>query len=317
MEKNLNRFDTTYAQYIRNVLNEGTQVEDRTRIGTLEVFGMMVNYDNVSVNNFPLLTVKQTPFKSVLGELLWFLEGSTDERRLAEITFGKSRDELEGKKTIWTDNQKADYWKGAKFEGDLGNVYGKMWRSWPVYDVTEHRSPLNGATLLKTVQTSMINQIDRVIEDIKTNPTSRRHIVLAWNPAEQTPDKVALPPCHYAFQFNVTGDKLNLLVHMRSNDIMLGAPFNIASYALLLNMIAQVTQYKVGSLKFSIGSAHIYLNHIDGAFETLRRVADQENFAPPQLIMDDSIKHIDDFKMESFGIANYTACPKISLPMAT
>lgn len=312
----MSRFDNQYGLFINNILVNGHEVGDRTGTGTLETFGYMANYGIVAAEAFPLLTVKQTPFKSVLGELLWFLEGSTDERRLAEITFGKPRELLDNKKTIWTDNAEADYWKNAKFEGDLGNVYGKMWRSWPVHNVTEHKTE-DGMVLMRSVRSSVIDQIDQVIEGIKTNPHSRRHLVMAWNPSEQTEDKVALPPCHYAFQFNVGKDQLNLLVHMRSNDALLGAPFNVASYALLLNMIAQVTGYKVGSLKFSIGSAHIYLNHLDAALEVVRRIKDNELYMPPRLEMDDSIRHIDDFKMDSFRIEDYKSSPKIPLPMAT
>lgn len=308
----MSHYDRIYTTYLSDILWNGVDVDDRTGVGTREVFSKYVDYGSI-INGFPLLTIKKTPFKAVLGELLWFIEGSTDERRLAEITFGNRT-----KNTIWTDNANADYWKGAKFEGDLGNVYGKMWRSWPVHDVTEHKTK-DGLLLTKSVTSSAIDQLDKVIEGLKTDPSSRRHIVLAWNPGEQTPDKVALPPCHYVFQFNVNPKykTLNLLVNMRSNDILLGAPFNVASYALLLRMVAQVTNLNTGNLSFMIGSAHIYTTHIEGAQEVISRLSKAETIQAPKLIIDDSIKHIDDFKMNSFELVDYNPLPKIPLPMAT
>lgn len=313
MEKNLSIYDEVYGRYLSDVLWNGVDVDDRTGTGTREIFSKYVDYGSI-LESFPLLTIKQTPFKAVLGELLWFIEGSTNEQRLSEITFGAA-----GKKTIWTDNANAPYWTGAKEPGDLGNIYGKMWRSWPVQDVTEHRTS-DGILLSKTVQTSAIDQLDRVIEGLKSDPSSRRHLVLAWNPGEQTPDKVALPPCHYGFQFNVNPkyNTLNLLVNMRSNDILLGAPFNVASYALLQYMVAQVTGLNIGNLSFMIGSAHIYQNHFDGAQEVLNRLNSNEGLpASPKLRMDREIKHIDDFKMSSFELIGYNPLPRIPLPMAT
>lgn len=312
----INPYDVAYARYLQTIFETGETVGDRTGTGTIESFGVMADYGKISSEAFPLLTCKQTPFKSVLSELLWFIEGSTDERRLAEILFGKPRTELADKQTIWTANAKADYWKNGKFEGDLGNVYGKMWRSWPAFEGYTRR--VHGIVCGTNYENKPLDQLDRVIESLKRDPHSRRHLIVAWNPGEQTSDKVALPPCHYAFQFNVNSNKeLSLLVSMRSNDAMLGAPFNIASYALLQLTVAQVTGLKPGQLKFSIGSAHIYNNHVDGAMETIRRVANHEVFTPPRLLIDPDIKNIDDFKMSSFRMENYKPSPKIPLPMAT
>lgn len=191
-----NPFDYAYNSIAKNILDTGETRQDRTGVGTISVFGRMLRFD--LRQGFPLLTTKKVPFKSVLSELLWFLEGSGDERRLAEIHYGKDRSELEGKTTIWTENAEAPYWKPkAQFEGDLGEIYGVQWRSFP--------DPYTGGK---------IDQIAEVIESIKTDPFSRRHIVEAWNPGAIK--RCALPPCHKDFQFVVnTEGELSCKFEMR------------------------------------------------------------------------------------------------------
>lgn len=314
----INKYDYVYAQFIKNIFLNGYKKPDRTNVGTTSSFGEVTDYGMISAEEFPLLTVKQTPFKSVLGELLWFIEGSSSERRLAEITFGKPREELEAKTTIWTENALASYWG----DEDLGNVYGKMWRAWPKYQVHDHKTA-DGYVLQRSVNVSAIDQLDRVIEGLKADPHSRRHLILAWNPSEQSSSEVALPPCHYSFQFvttlkhQYTIPELNLLVQIRSNDAGLGHPFNLASYALLLLMVAQVTKLTPGQLKFCIGDAHIYNNHIDECLEIIRRESESEVFTPPSLVIDPAIVHIDDFTMSSFALNNYQSGSKLYMPMAT
>ena len=196
-----------YLDALRNVLETGADKKDRTGTGTKAIFGMQQRYN--MEDGFPAMTTKKLPWKSIVSELLWFIEGSGDERRLAEILYG-TRDK--NKKTIWTANAEADYWKPkAKFEGDLGRIYGVQWRHW------------------KAPEGKEIDQLKNAIELIKNNPTSRRIIVNAWNPGEI--DKMALPPCHTFFQFFVANNKLSLQMYQRSCDMFLGVPFNIASYS--------------------------------------------------------------------------------------
>jgi thymidylate synthase len=277
-----------YLDLMEDVLENGV---DRTgRNGsTRAVFARQVRFN--LEDGFPAVTTKKLAWKSVVSELLWFLEGSGDDNRLKEI-LGKD-------KTIWTANAGADYWKlKAKFEGDLGRVYGVQWRAW--------QKP-NGET---------VDQVAEVIERIKTNPYDRRLIVSAWNPGEL--DQMALPPCHMFFQFFVTpgknGEPEKLSMHMvqRSCDLFLGVPFNIASYALLLSMIAQVTNLKPFELVMSFNDLHIYENHRDAVKEQLSR----DPLPLPKLVLTPTITSIDDFTMEDIALEGYESHETIKAPMA-
>lgn len=283
-----------YHDLIKHILDNGVTKSDRTGTGTISVFGTQLRFD--LSKGFPLMTTKFVPFKSMLSELLWFLEGSTDERRLAEIYYGKHREELIGKQTIWTanaDKQGVDLgYHNSDIIKILGPVYGHQWRH--MY-VTKH-----------------IDQIAQVIEQIKSNPDSRRHLVSAWNVADL--DSMALPPCHYAFQFYVSEGKLSCMFNMRSIDTLLGLPFNIASYALLTMMIAQVCDLEPGEVIFTGGDTHIYLNHLEQVNELLSR--DVSTYSLPTVTLDPSIKSIDDFKMEHFTLSNYQSYPAIKAVMA-
>ena len=273
----------TYLDSLKFVLENGQQRDDRTGTGTIGVFGMQQRYD--LSKGFPAVTTKKLAFKACLGELLWFIEGSGDERRLAEITFG----DVEGKRTIWTDNALAPYWiPKAKFQGDLGRVYGVQWRDF------------NGT-----------DQLLNLIQGIKNDPFGRRHIITAWNPAEL--DQMALPPCHCFAQFYVSADKkLSCQMYQRSCDLFLGVPFNVASYSLLTHMIAQVCGLGVGEFVHVLGDAHIYLNHVEQVKEQLSR----EPLPAPTLWINPDITDITKFTMEDFRLDNYTSLASIKAPMA-
>ena len=221
-----------YNDALKFILENGVKSEDRTGEGTLSYFGYQMRFD--LQKGFPAVTTKKLAWKAVLSELLWFLEGSGDERRLAEILHGSrdARNEKgELKQTIWTANAEAQYWKPkAQFAGDLGRVYGVQWRSWK----TGRKKWISSSEAVD----DSIDQIANLIHDLKTNPYSRRHILTAWNVAEL--DKMALPPCHTFAQFYVRNGKLSCQMYQRSADFFLGVPFNIASYSLLVHMIAQV-----------------------------------------------------------------------------
>ena len=275
--------EAQYLALLKKVMDEGTDRPDRTGTGTRAIFGQSMRFD--MADGFPALTTKKLAFKAVKSELLWFLEGSNDDNRLKELNGSD--------KTIWTANANADYWKPkAKFEGDLGRVYGVQWRKWAKPDGTT------------------VDQIANVIEKIKTNPTDRRLIVTAWNPGEL--DQMALPPCHMFFQFFVAGDKLSMLMHQRSCDMFLGVPFNIASYSLILHMVAQVTGLKAHEFVHSLGDTHIYLNHFDAVKEQLTR----EPLKFPALWLNPEVKTIDDFKMDDIRLDGYESHPSIKAEMA-
>jgi thymidylate synthase len=253
-----------YDRVLRNILAKGQYCADRTGVGTVAAFGERMEFD--LSEGFPAITTKRLAWKSVVSELLWFLEGSDDERRLAEILYDKPRSELAGKKTIWTDN--ADK-QGKELGYDnfddlkiLGPIYGVQWTSWYNGQTDDHH-----------------NQIIELIDGIKNNPFSRRHILNAWNAGEI--EYMALPPCHVMSQFHVQNGKLSCQMYQRSADMFLGIPFNIASYALLTHMIADITGYEVGKLIIVIGDAHIYKNHIEQVQEQLTR----EPYPLPTLVM--------------------------------
>ena len=277
----------TLLDALQHVMDHGVDRDDRTGTGTRSVFAYQMRFD--LQEGFPAVTTKKLAFRSVLSELLWFLEGSSDERRLAEILYGKPREELTDKTTIWTANANADYWKPkARYKGDLGRVYGVQWRSW----------------------NQQVDQIADVIDSIKNDPDSRRHVVTAYNPGEI--DQMALPPCHYAFQFYVAEGKLSCLMNMRSVDLFLGGPFDISSYALLTHMVAQVCDLDVGELILTLGDAHIYKNHFDQVREQLQRTPD----TLPNLWINPEVKDIDSFTMDDIRLENYNPQATISAPMA-
>lgn len=283
-----------YLDLMKHVLNTGVLKEDRTGTGTTSVFGYQMRFDLNS--GFPLVTTKKCHLKAIVSELLWFIEGSTDERRLAEIHHGDKRENIIDKKTVWTANanqQGKDLgYENSELVKELGPVYGAQWRSWKNYDG------------------SSIDQLSELINQIKNNPNSRRLILSAWNVGEI--EKMALPPCHTFFQFYVANGKLSCQLYQRSADIFLGVPFNIASYALLTMMIAQVCDLELGDFIHTFGDAHLYSNHIEQANLQLSR----ETYDIPTMKINKDIKSIFDFKMEDFELENYKSHDSIKAKMA-
>lgn len=272
-----------YHDLLEDILNNGELREDRTGVGTLSVFGRQLRFD--LSQGFPAITTKKLAWKAVVSELLWFIEGSGDERRLAEILYGR-RDS--GRNTIWTGNAEAAYWTPkAKFPGDLGRVYGVQWRDWRGVD-----------------------QLSKLIDGIKTDPNGRRHIITAWNVDEL--DNMALPPCHVLAQFYVNKGKLSCHMYQRSVDVFLGLPFNIASYALLTHLIARECELEVGELIISTGDTHIYKNHIEQVKEQLSR----EEYPLPTLWLNPNIKKVTDFTMETIDLDGYKSHGTIKAEMA-
>ncbi len=260
-----------YLDLMQHVRQNGTFKGDRTGTGTYSVFGYQMRFD--LNDGFPLVTTKKMFLKGIIHELLWFLSGSTNIRYLTDHNVH-----------IW------DEW--ADEHGELGPVYGSQWRSWPGPD---------GGT---------IDQISRVVQDIKTNPDSRRHIVSAWNVAEV--DNMALPPCHTLFQFYVADGKLSCQLYQRSADIFLGVPFNIASYALLTMMIAQVAELKLGDFVHTFGDAHLYANHLEQADKQLGRLP----LPLPAMTLNPEVKDIFGFSYEDFTLSNYRSHDGIKAPIA-
>ena len=256
----------------------------KSRAGNVKkAFGYQMRFN--LEDGFPAVTTKKLAWKAVVSELLWFLEGSNDERRLAEILYDDIRENLEDKKTIWTQNAEADYWKDkSKFIGDVGKIYGVQWRNF------------NG-----------VDQIQELIEGLKKNPNSRRHILTAWNPSEI--NEMSLPPCHAFSQFFVSNNKLSCQLYQRSCDMFLGVPFNIASYSLLIHIIAEECKLVVGDFVHSLGDFHIYEEHFDQVKIQLTRETKQLptlKFLP---------KKISDYKTSDFELHNYDPHPKILAPM--
>ena len=283
-----------YLDLLEHILEKGVKKEDRTGTGTISVFGYQMRF-NLS-EGFPLVTTKKTHLKAIISELLWFIEGSTDERRLAEINFGEKRENIIDKKTVWTANAnaqgKALGYTNTDTVKELGPVYGAQWRSWMGTDG------------------KAIDQLADLIKQIKTNPDSRRMILSAWNVGEI--EKMALPPCHTFFQFYVAEGKLSCQLYQRSADVFLGVPFNIASYALLTMMIAQVCDLEVGDFVHTFGDAHIYSNHLEQVNLQLTR----EPFSKPKMKINSKIKDINDFKMEDFELVDYECHEAIKAQMA-
>jgi len=292
-----------YLRHLNHILINGEEREDRTGVGTKSIFGLQMRFD--LRKEFPAVTTKRLAWRAVVSELIWFLEGSGDERRLAEILHG-TRDT--DKKTIWTANAEADYWKSkAKFDGDLGRVYGVQWRDWRK-SVTSEKKQFKGIEY--TQYNASVDQVTKLISDIKRDPTSRRHILTAWNPGEL--DNMALPPCHVMSQFYVNNGELSCQMYQRSADMFLGVPFNIASYSLLTHMIAHACDLQVGDFVHTIGDAHIYNDHVDQVVEQMGR----KPLPGPKLIIDCDSKDIFDIKMEHINLINYQSHPPISAPMA-
>jgi thymidylate synthase len=291
-----------YHDALREVLDRGSDRTDRTGIGTRSLFGLQTRY-NIR-GHFPAVTTKRLAWKAVVSELLWFIEGSGDERRLAEILHGTRDTE---KKTIWTANAQADYWAPkAQYDGDLGRVYGVQWRTWRKFNNMSWEDDL------QVGHYETVDQLQTLIDGIKRDPFGRRHILTAWNPGEL--DQMALPPCHVLSQFYVSNDgELSCQLYQRSADLFLGVPFNIASYSLLTYMIAQVCDLTPGTFVHTIGDAHIYSNHFDAVKEQLKRCPAKHL---PTLKIDKSVRSIDGFTMDSFELINYNPQPIIKAPMA-
>jgi len=260
-----------YLDLLQHVLDHGTVRDDRTGVGTTAVFGYQMRFD--LTEGFPLVTTKKLHLKSIIHELLWFVAGDTNVEYLQKNGV-----------RIW------DEW--ADEDGDLGPIYGYQWRSWQAPD---------GRT---------IDQMSDLIENLKTNPYSRRHIVSAWNAADI--DRMKLPPCHALFQFYVADGRLSCQLYQRSADIFLGVPFNIASYALLLMMVAQATDLEPHDFVLTLGDAHLYSNHFEQAREQLTR----EPRPLPRMNLDPSVKSVFDFRYEHFELTDYDPAPHIKAPIA-
>ncbi len=273
-----------YLDALHYVLNNGTVREDRTGVGTIGVFGMQQRYN--LQEGFPAVTTKRLAFKACLSELLWFIEGSGDEKRLREILHGSRESD---KDTIWTANATAPYWlPKAQYEGDLGRIYGVQWRDF-----------------------GGVDQLIQLVNGLRNDPYGRRHIITAWNPSEL--DSMALPPCHCFAQFYVSADgKLSCQMYQRSCDMFLGVPFNIASYSLFTHMLAQVCGLGVGEFVHVLGDAHIYLDHVEQVKEQLSR----EPLPAPKLWINPDVKDITQFTMEDFRLDGYNHHPPIKAPMA-
>ena len=295
-----------YLELLQDILDNGEEKDDRTGVGTISVFGRNIRFD--LRRGFPAVTTKKLAWKACKGELIWFIEGSSDERRLAEITHGS----VEGKTTIWTPNALAPYWKPkAKFEGDLGRVYGVQWRHWNKYRTEKDMGPAHKGGTRLAVDQSEVDQLANLIEGLKQDPNGRRHILSAWNVSEL--DQMALPPCHVMSQFYVNKNKeLSCHMYQRSVDVFLGLPFNIASYALLTHMIAQVCGYTVGELVISTGDTHIYKDHIEQVKEQLQR----ETFESPKLWLNPDVRDIEKFTMDDIQLVDYKSHESIKANMA-
>jgi thymidylate synthase len=290
--------EQVYLDSLKNILETGDHRPDRTGVGTISKFGLQMKFD--LGQGFPALTTKKLAWKSVVSELLWFIEGSGDEFRLREILHGERYSD---KTTIWTENAGADYWTKKRLQrhpGDLGRIYGVQWRRW--------RKPL---VRINKVVLQNHDQLLDLVEGINKDPFGRRHILLAWNPGEL--ELMALPPCHILCQFYVSSDKkISCHMYQRSADFPLGVPFNIASYSLLTHMLAQVCNLTAGELIISFGDAHIYKNQEAGVREQLNR----KGFPLPKLWLNPNIKKITEFTMDDVKLIDYQCHPTINFPFS-
>ena len=271
-----------YLEALKYCYENGTDVESRAG-RVRKSFGFQMHYD--LNQGFPAITTKKLAWKSVVSELLWFIEGSNDERRLAEILYDDKRENIQDKKTIWTQNAESDYWKPkAKFEGDVGNIYGVQWRNF------------NGE-----------DQLENLINNLKNDPNGRRHIISSWNPPELK--KMSLPACHVFSQFFVSQNKLSCQLYQRSCDMFLGVPFNIASYSLFTHMLARECDLQVGMFIHSLGDFHIYEEHFDQVKIQLIRTPKKL----PQL--DFETKSFYSYNVNDFKLLDYEHHPKIEATM--
>ena len=277
-----------YLTLLQKIISNGIKSDDRTGTGTISLFGEQLRFD--LTKGFPAVTTKKLAWKSVVSELLWFIEGSNDERRLAEILHN-TRDN--NKTTIWTANANSAYWlPNAKFNGDVGRPYGVQWRNWAAPDGT------------------YVDQLTQLITGIKHDPASRRHIITAWNPGEL--ELMALPPCHMLAQFYVRNSRLSCHMYQRSADFPLGTPFNIASYALFTHMIAQVCELIPYELIISMGDSHIYNNQLPYVSEQLNRIP----YTLPTLWLNSDIKDITKFTLDDIKLIDYKCHPHIKYPFS-
>ena len=271
-----------YLKALKYCFENGVDVDSRAG-NVRKSFGYQMRFDlNVG---FPVVTTKKLAWKAVVSELLWFLEGSNNERRLAEILYNDKKENLKDKKTIWTQNANADYWKSkSQFEGDVGKIYGVQWRDF------------NG-----------VDQIENLICDLKNNPDSRRHILSAWNPSEL--DSMSLPPCHAFSQFFIVNNKLSCQLYQRSCDMFLGVPFNIASYSLLIHILAKECKLEVGEFIHTLGDFHIYKEHFLQVETQLKR--------EPKILPDLKFtqKEINSYSVSDFKLVNYLHHPSITAAM--
>ena len=271
-----------YIDVLKHCYERGVDVDSRAG-KVRKLFGHQMAFD--LKKGFPILTTKKMAWRSIVSELLWFLEGSSDERRLAEIHYDQNREEIKDKKTIWTMNANSEYWKNkAKFEGDLGNIYGVQWRNF------------NG-----------VDQIINLIESLQNNPDGRRHIINAWNPPEL--NKMALPPCHVLAQFFVANNNLSCQLYQRSCDMFLGVPFNVSSYSLLTHIIAKECNLNLGKFIHTLGDYHIYHKHFLQVKEQIQRNTKK---LP---ILKFNKKNIFDYKVKDFELINYDSHPTIKAEM--
>ena len=271
-----------YIEALNHCYHNGVDVDSRAG-KVRKLFGYQMRFN--LKEGFPAVTTKKLAWKAVVSELIWFLEGSNDERRLAEILYDDTRENLTNKKTIWTQNAEADYWKKySKFEGDVGRIYGVQWRNF------------NG-----------VDQLETLIKNLKNNPHSRRHILTAWNPAEL--EFMSLPPCHAFSQFYISNNEISCQLYQRSCDMFLGVPFNIASYSLLTHIIARECNLKVGNFIHSLGDYHIYHQH----FDQVKIQVSREPRKLPDLEFE--TKKINEYKTEDFKLVNYNPHPMLSAEM--
>lgn len=294
----MNNSEKDYLNALKLILDTGEKRVNRTGIDSFSLFGLSLKFN--LEKGFPALTTKKLAWKSVVSELLWFIEGSGDEFRLRELLHGSRYSD---KSTIWTDNAQAPYWTSKRLQrhpGDLGRIYGVQWRRW--------RKPL---IRINKVVLQNHDQLIELVNGLKQDPFSRRHILSAWNPGEL--DIMALPPCHIMSQFYVSNDKkLSCHMYQRSADMFLGVPFNIASYALFTHMLAQSCGFGVKDLIISFGDAHIYSNHIDQVKEQLSR----EPYSLPTLELNPEITDVTKFSMSDINLVNYESHQSIRAEMA-